>query len=266
MSGIYRLQSILASVFHRLRAGFRYLLRRRGIGHIGSRYVRTVMGEALQIDKDNPQFREIERLRRELLRSKKMIDVRDLGAGSAFRSKKSPSVGSIAKSALSPARQCQIMANLCRNLEGRPIIELGTSLGISTAYMATAAPKSKVFTMEGSPDIARMARAHFDLLGLTNIELVEGHFDATLPDVLAKIEQVGLGFIDGNHRKEATLHYFNLLLPKISQNSILVFDDIHWSPGMEKAWQEIKNHPQTRASIDLFGFGLVFFHEELLSY
>jgi len=42
----------------------------------------------------------------------------------------------------------------------------------------------------------------------------------------------------------------------------LVFDDIHWSAEMEKAWLEIKSHPSVQYTIDIFFLGFVFFRPD----
>ena len=116
--------------------------------------------------------------------------------------------------------------------------------------------------MEGAPAIARKANENFRLLGLQNIQIVTGNFDNTLLPTLSALEKVDLAFIDGNHRKQPTLDYFNAFLQKVTEQSILIFDDIHWSQEMEEAWEEIKNHEAVQYSIDLFFIGLVFFRKD----
>ncbi|HNR16193.1 MAG TPA: SAM-dependent methyltransferase, partial [Chitinophagaceae bacterium] len=77
-----------------------------------------------------------------------------------------------------------------------------------------------------------------------------------------KIPFIDFAFIDGNHRQEPTERYFNQLLPKMHHESILVFDDIHWSSEMEQVWKTIKDHPSVRCTVDLFFIGVVFFRDE----
>lgn len=103
---------------------------------------------------------------------------------------------------------------------------------------------------------------------MKNISLKVGNFDELLSaeNLSRGIEVVTPGldliYFDGNHQKEATLNYFNKLLPLAHNNSVFIFDDIHWSKGMEEAWEEIKAHPRVRVSIDSFFWGLIFFREE----
>jgi hypothetical protein len=138
-------------------------------------------------------------------------------------------------------------------------MELGTSLGLTTAYLAYAAERGRVLTMEGAPEIANMAESNFLKLGMDNIEVVIGDFDHRLEDALSNMPSPGLIYIDGNHLKEPTLRYFDRLLPHCGEGTVLVFDDIHWSKGMQEAWQSIKMEPQVRCTIDVFFMGIVFF-------
>jgi predicted O-methyltransferase YrrM len=116
--------------------------------------------------------------------------------------------------------------------------------------------------MEGSKEIADFAKQDFQKLKLKNIELVEGNFDNTLSSVVHGLSTVDFAFIDGNHRKEPTIKYFQQLLAKTNNDSILVFDDIHWSSEMEAAWQTIRKNAAVTCSIDLFFIGIVFFRKE----
>jgi predicted RNA methylase len=129
-------------------------------------------------------------------------------------------------------------------------------------YDIAAATKAPVITMEGAPTIAAKAKDNFKKLGFDHIEVVEGDFEHTLPLVVAKLEKVGLAYVDGNHRYEPTIQYFHELLKHASDDTVIIFDDIHWSAAMEKAWDEIKCHPSVTLSIDLFFIGLVFFRKE----
>jgi len=126
------------------------------------------------------------------------------------------------------------------------VLELGTSLGITTAYLAAANNQSLVTTMEGAGEVAAIARKNFERLNLQNIQIVTGNFDETLSPVLQKMPSIDFAFIDGNHRKAPTLLYFQQLLNHILPSSILIFDDIHWSKEMEDAWKIIQQHKQVK--------------------
>ena len=126
--------------------------------------------------------------------------------------------------------------------------------------MSLAAPESKINTLEGCPQTAKVARSGFEEHGLKNIELHVGDFEDLLPDLLNE-NQYDLVFFDGNHQREATLKYFELCLQAASENSLFIFDDIHWSPDMETAWKEIMEYPEVSLTLDTYQWGLVFFRK-----
>ncbi len=214
-------------------------------------------------DKTNyPAYRQVEGLRKQLLNNETLLSVEDMGAGSVISKTNQRSVASIAKNAAKPKKIGQLLYRMVKTYQPQTIIELGTSLGITTSYLSLAKPGTKIITMEGSPAIAAAAKYNFNKLELDNISLAEGNFDHTLSSVLSELPSVDFCFIDGNHRQEPTARYFRQLLPKINNESILIFDDIHWSKEMEQAWETIKKHDAVRCSIDLFFIGIVLFRQE----
>jgi predicted O-methyltransferase YrrM len=204
----------------------------------------------------------IETLRQKLFQDNRVLEVEDLGAGSRVNASKQIAVRDIANAALKSKKYAQLMYRLVRHYQPRTIIELGTSLGLTTSYLATANPGARIISIEGSEAIANIARENFQSLGLQNIESLQGNFDSVLPTVLQSTRSVDMAYIDGNHRYGPTIAYFHHLLPSIHEYSVLVFDDIHWSAEMEQAWEEIKQHPAVRYSIDIFFLGFVFFRKE----
>ena len=96
-----------------------------------------------------------------------------------------------------------------------------------------------------------------------NINITLGDFQTTLQEKLKEINTINLAFIDGNHQKEPTITYFKECLKYSNNNTIFIFDDIHWSKGMENAWGYIKSHQKTTLTIDLFYIGIVFIKSEL---
>ncbi|TKC13252.1 class I SAM-dependent methyltransferase [Pedobacter polaris] len=204
-------------------------------------------------------YDDIEAQRKKLLHDDKLITVTDLGAGSHLNKNRTKKISQIAKNALKTPRLAQLIYRLAANQELNNIIELGTCLGITTAYLSKAQPAADVLTIEGCPATAAVAHQNFTALDLENVELQVGNFNDLLPKAISDAEKLDFVYIDGNHTKEATLNYFNWCLPKIHENSLLIFDDIYWSAGMKEAWSEIKNHPQVALTIDLFWIGLVYF-------
>ena len=209
-----------------------------------------------------PEYDKVELLRKKLLNDKTVLQVEDFGAGSAVSKTNKRSVASITGNAAKPKKYGQLLYRMIKYYQPENILELGTSLGISSSYLSLAKPDAKMITMEGSMAIANVAKQNFKSGGLNNIELVEGNFNDTLSSVVHRLSSVDFAFIDGNHRQEPTERYFHQLLSKINNDSILVFDDIHWSKEMELAWETIKNNTAVTCSIDLFFIGMVFFRSE----
>jgi predicted O-methyltransferase YrrM len=204
-------------------------------------------------------YDEIEALRNQLLNDNRTIKVVDLGAGSKVNNDQTKKISDIARNALKPPRLAQLLYRLAADLKPQNIIELGTCLGITTIYLKKAVPKAKVYTLEGSPETAAVALEIFTKANTVDIEEVTGNFDDTLPGVIKELDQLDFVFVDGNHQKNATLKYFEWCLPKVHENTLLIFDDIYWSDGMKQAWSEIKAHPKVTVTVDLFWIGLVFF-------
>ena len=205
---------------------------------------------------------DIEALRKSLLRNRNMLQITDLGAGSRSAKVSRRSVKQIAASALKPPRLATILYRLSKFYKPDVVIELGTSLGITTSCFSRALPQSTIISIEGSGPVAAVANENFQKLGCKNIQVLEGNFDDVLKPLLDRIPLVDLAYIDGNHRYEPTIRYFHWFLEKSDEHTIMVFDDIHWSFEMEKAWEEIKAHPSVRYTIDIFFLGFVFFREE----
>ena len=205
-----------------------------------------------------PQYDKIEALRAVLLCDERTINITDLGAGSHVNNNKQKQVKTLAKNALKPAKLAQLIHRLAADAQPDTIVELGTCLGLTTAYLASAAPQAQVISIEGCPETAAIAEENLSSLGIKNSGILVGNFDKLLPDVISLLPKLDFVFIDGNHRKDATLNYFKRCLPKLSENSIMIFDDIYWSSGMKEAWNEIKAHPDVTVTIDLFWIGLVF--------
>lgn len=215
---------------------------------------------------DNRQFyayAEIEQWIGQLKEDKQLIQVDDHGAGSKKLKSYTRAVGDIAATTAIPTKYGRLLFRLVDHFEVRTILELGTGLGISTAYMAKANTSAKLYTLEGSPAVAAKASDGFSTLGLDNIQVVTGVFEDTLASTLDELEPIDLVYLDGDHRKEAVLNNFNLILPKLHNNSIVVIDDINWSDGMHEAWQQVSHHQQVTLSIDLFRCGILFFRKEM---
>lgn len=213
----------------------------------------------LEDKRDFSAFYEIELLRNLLLQSEKIIEVTDFGAGSyTMKTKKRP-VKIIASTNLISPKFGRLLFRIVHHYKPETILEIGTSLGISTLYLAKAKSQTKLISLEGSESIAEIAQENFRKTHANNIELMLGEFSHTLPQALQQLQNLDLLFIDGNHRKQPTLDYYLQSLPYLHENSIVVFDDIYWSKEMAEAWKIIQQRPEITLSFDLFFKGIVFF-------
>lgn len=237
-----------------------YIGSANGRGHgVHSPFVFRFIEDVLNDKRQYPCYAGIEAVRAGLLNDRRSITVTDFGAGSAMIKDHTRVVKRVAQTSLKSPKYAQLMFRIVQYFKPETIIELGTSFGITTSYMANGYPQSKIFSLEGSPAIAAVARKVFEQQGLGKIELIEGRFADTLPALLQQLQRVDMAYIDGHHQYAPTLEYFHLLKEKAGPQTIMIFDDIHWSSGMEKAWEEICNDPSVTRSIDLFFIGLVFF-------
>ena len=218
---------------------------------------------------------EIESIRRKMLTSRDVLHVSDYGTGRVRNPERR--VCDIARTSLEKAKNAQLLFRWVNFLgsrkgDGLRIVELGTSLGITTAYLAAASPKNEVTTFEGSHEVAETARKNWSELGLHNIRCIEGNIDTTLEDTLYNIARatpegnggIDLAFIDANHTKEATLQYWRALSLYRHKKSIFVLDDIHHSREMESAWRTIAHEEYVSTTMDLFDMGVVFFDPDYL--
>jgi predicted O-methyltransferase YrrM len=235
-----------------------------GKGHgVHSPFVFDFIVHVLRGKQTNVQgFRQIEAKRRQLENSNLVLDVLDLGAGSSAGKKNQRTVSSIAKRAAKPSRFARLFYRIIRYYQIDSVLELGTSLGLTTRYLSIAQPLHGVITIEGAPAIAQFTEQSLAKEGIGNTTILTGDFKDHLPGALASLKGSKLVFFDGNHQYQPTLDYFQAALGVITEADILIFDDIHWSKDMEKAWSEIRNNEKVSCTIDLFFIGIVFFRKE----
>jgi predicted O-methyltransferase YrrM len=249
-----------------------YLTASNGKGHgIHSPFVFDFVAKVLNDQQKYDDYNKVESLRKKLVNNKSVLTLEDYGTGSSSSKSKMRSVSSIAKNAVKSKKYSQLLYRIVKYYQPNIIVELGTSLGITTSYLSLAKPDATIFTLEGAIEVANVAKQNFKTLELQNLpdpqaglRLIEGNFDYTLPAVLYQLPSVDFAFIDGNHRRAPTLNYFHQLFGKRNNNTILILDDIHWSADMEQAWNEIKEYPAVRCTIDLFFMGIALFRQEFI--
>lgn len=201
-------------------------------------------------------FEILEAQRKKLLTDSSSITIEDAGTGSD----RTTSVASIARRALKPARQAQLLFRICARYNFRNVMELGTSLGLTTLYLAKADRQLNCVSIEACTSLSDFARQQAAQFDTNNIRFINENLDTMLYDILLDSGTPDLIFIDANHRYEAVLKYFNECINFIHPNSIIVFDDPYWSKGMTRAWNEIMNDDRVHASIDLYHMGILFFN------
>jgi predicted O-methyltransferase YrrM len=211
---------------------------------------------------DETVFAEIEKLRANLLINPTRITVEDYGAGSAITSGSQRALSDIARTSASPKELAELYARIILFADARRIVELGSCLGLTTLYLARK-KGTEVITFEGSPSLINVSLTNFEYFDQQNIRLIEGRIDATLPDFIQDPAKINFVLMDANHRYTATMKYFNVLMRRLNEESIVVVDDIHLSPEMEKAWDELCHHELVYGSVDLFRCGILFFEPGL---
>ncbi len=238
-----------------------YRLRSFKLHGVHSPFLFDLYNNVIRHDGDYYAYGLVEELRKKLLQDNRTLKVTDFGAGSRSINKRTRSISSIAHTSAKPPKYGKLLFRLVNHFQPETILDLGTSLGLTTAYLAEARKESTVYTFEGCPAIAQAARANFKHLGLRNVHLIEGNLDETLEKQVQDLQQLDFVFFDGNHRYEPTMRYFNTCLAKHHEYSVFVVDDLYWSAEMKRAWQEIKKHPEVLQTVDLFFVGLVFFRK-----
>lgn len=241
----------------------KYRWRAKTAYDVHSPFLFDFIEHVLKNDRDYYIFEEIEELRNQLIHIETELNVIDYGAGSKKGSDPRRKISTIAKNTLITPKFGRLLFYLAEHYGSKNILELGTSLGISTLYLAGAKRNANIISLEGSPEIANFAKQNFARLHIDQIEIMTGEFSQTLPLALKKLRIIDLAFIDGNHRREPTIRYFEEILPFCHDHSILVFDDIHWSTEMEEAWNHIIKDKRVSLSIDLFFKGIVFLNTDI---
>lgn len=205
----------------------------------------------------------IEKIRKRNLSDNRTIMVKDLGAGSSRMKNNLRKVSDISRHSAVPAKYGKLLMNMAAEFGGKGIIEFGTSIGISTLYMAKGNPGTTVYTMEGCPAICDLASLNFSATGTENINLLTGSFDDLIPNLSVN---PGMVFIDGDHRKDSVIRYFRKMAEISDNDTVIVIDDIHHSEEMEEAWNEIKSDENVSFTVDIFRMGIVFFRKGMSRY
>ena len=208
--------------------------------------------------KNRPDIAVLEKLRTSLLDNDTALSIEDFGSGGLKQEIYKRTIGEITHDSLTPAPMALFYLDILYYLQARRVVELGTSLGLTSLYLAQKKDAS-IYTFEGSHAIANVAQSNFEWAEQKNIELIEGNIDNTLHRFLQQTQKIDFALIDANHRYGPTMRYYQQLTKRLYEKSILVIDDIHRSPEMEKAWKDIKADVLIYGSVDLYRCGILFF-------
>jgi predicted O-methyltransferase YrrM len=240
---------------------------------VHSPFVFNLLTKCFYDTKSKPEYALLKKYRNSLLENKNTIEVTDFGAGSRVFKSNKRQISKIAQTAGITPKRAELLFRIVNYFQPDTILEIGTSLGLATSALALGNPKAKIITLEGCQNTMAIAKNQLQVLNINNVECITTDFNSYFEKKFTSLnaitehynlntEHFSLIYFDGNHQKQATLDYFEHLLPTISNDTVWIFDDIHWSAEMEEAWEIIKKHPKVTVTIDTFQWGLVFFRYE----
>ena len=245
-----------------IKSFFKFLITSKNQHGVHSPFVFDLVTKCFYDKKKYPEYSILKNYRKSLLENKNFIEVTDFGAGSRVFKSNKRQISKIAKTAGISPKRAEFLFRIVRYFQPESILEIGTSLGLATSTLSLGNKNSVIKTLEGCPQTMTIAKNQCQLQNLNNIEFVNTEFSSYLKNSKLPTPNYQLIYFDGNHSKQATLDYFELLLPTITNETVWIFDDIHWSKDMEEAWKTIKNHPKVTVTIDTFQWGIVFFRAE----
>lgn len=206
------------------------------------------------------EYSILKQYRQSLSQNFNRITISDFGSGSKVFKSNERVISKIAKTSGISSKRAKLLFRMVSYFNTKSILELGTSLGLASSALSLGNKQASITTIEGCQETVKIAQEQFRTFQLNNIQVIVDTFEKALLE-LASVSYDFI-YIDGNHTKQATLDHFEMLLPNTNNDSVFIFDDIHWSKGMTEAWDEIKNHPAVTVSIDTFYWGIVFFRKE----
>lgn len=229
---------------------------------VHSPFVFNLVTKCFYDKKQYPEYAILKNYRKSLLQNKNTIEVTDFGAGSRVFKSNTRQIAKIAKTAGITPKRAELLFRITKYFQPESILEIGTSLGLATSALALGNPDTKITTLEGCKNTLHQCQSQLQKFNINNVDCVNTEFSSFLNNQQPTTNNRQLIYFDGNHSKTATLTYFELLLPSVTNETVWIFDDIHWSADMEEAWEIIKNHPKVTVTIDNFQWGMVFFRAE----
>lgn len=246
---------------HAILSYFRFLIRSKNHHSVHSPFVFNFVTKCLYDKKKYDDYNSLNSYRKYLYKHQDFITMTDLGAGSRkFKTNQRP-IRSIARNAGLTHKRSQILYRISRYFDFNSALELGTSLGLASQAIALGKPSIELHTIEGCPETSKFAKRELEFRHLNQVNFHIGDFDQIIQEKFCSTS-FDLIYFDGNHTKDATLRYFELLLSSAHNDSVWIFDDIHWSKEMEEAWEIIQKNNRVTVTIDTYQWGFVFFRKE----
>ena len=242
-------------------AFIKFLLKSTNQHGVHSPFVFNLVTQCFYDKKKHNAYQIIKSYKKELRHNNTTIEVTDLGAGSRVFKSNTRSIGAIAKNAGAPLTRTKLLFRIANYFNPKNTLELGSSLGLGTLSLSLGAPNSKVTSIEGCPQTGGFSSKKLKQFNLKDTQVVINDFNDYLSN-LNENTSFDLVYFDGNHQKDATIDYFNRLIDHSHNDSVFIFDDIHWSKEMTEAWETILKHPKVTISIDSFYCGFLFFRKE----
>ena len=253
---------------HIIKSYIKFLFHSKNEHGVHSPFVFDLVTKCFYDNTKYPEYETLKSYRKSLLENKNTIEVTDFGAGSRVFKSNTREIAKIAQTAGITPKNAELLFRIVHYFQPKSILEIGTSLGLATSALSLGNKNVKIITLEGCPNTQKQAQVQLQSRSFgtnsnfQNIEFVNTEFSTYFKTQHLSPITHHLIYFDGNHSKKATLDYFESLLPTISNDSVWIFDDIHWSADMEEAWEIIKNHPKVSVTIDTFQWGIVFFRAE----
>ena len=247
-------------MLHIIKSYIQFLWHSKNQHGVHSPFVFDLVTKCFYDKKQKKEYNILKEYRNSLLQNKNTIEVTDFGAGSRVFKSNTRQIAQIAQTAGISSKRAELLYRITDYFQPKNILEIGTSLGLATSALSLGNPNTAITTLEGCPETSGVAQKQFCEFGFSNIKTEVTEFSSYLKK--SQLSTFDFIYFDGNHSKQATLDYFELLLPTITNNTIWIFDDIHWSIDMEEAWRIIQDHPKVTVTIDTFQWGLVCFRHE----
>lgn len=249
-------------MFFQIKAYLKFLWYSKNEHAVHSPFVFSLITKCFYDKKNKAEYSILDNYRQDLIENKSNIEVTDFGAGSKVFKSNTRTVAQIAKTAGISKKRAYLLYRITHYFQPENILELGTSLGLATSALALGNPKASITTLEGCANTIAIAKNQLQKFNINNVKSITTKFSTYFTTHNAQLTTHNLIYFDGHHSKKATLDYFEKLLPTIDNDTVWIFDDIHWSAEMEAAWKIIKKHPKVSVTIDTFQWGLVFFRRE----